>query len=66
MLVASAIVTKYAHDTAPQCKIGNMIARLHNYAYTCQPADELATMQANQLNLFLRTSWRGVATRRPC
>ena len=52
MLVASAIVTRYAHDTAPQCKIGNMIARLHNYAYTCQPADELATMQANQLNLF--------------
>ena len=52
MLVASAIVTKYAHDTAPQCKIGNMIARLHNYAYTCQPADELETMKANQLNLF--------------
>lgn len=52
MLVASAIVTHYAHQTAPQCKIGNMIARLHNYAYTCKPADELATMRSNQLNLF--------------
>lgn len=52
MFVASAITVKYLHETAPSCLVGNMVARLQNYPYTCAPNDALATMQANQINLF--------------
>lgn len=52
MFIASAMVTKYAHKTAPQCLIGNMIARLQNYPYTCKPNDVLATYKEDQINLF--------------
>lgn len=50
--IASAITVKFAHDTAPHCKIGNMVARLQNYPYTCKPEDVFATMQDNQINMF--------------
>lgn len=52
MFIASALVTKYAHDNVPECKIGNMVARLQNYPYTCKPADVMATYKEDQINLF--------------
>lgn len=51
-LIASALTVKYMHEKAKQCLVGNMIARLQNYPYTCQSADVLATQQQNQFNFF--------------
>lgn len=39
-------------ETAPHCVVGNMIARLQNYVYTCNPKDVLVTQQQSQFNLF--------------
>lgn len=50
--IASALTVKYLHQNAPQCMVGNMIARLQNYPYTCNPSDVLATQQQNQFNYF--------------
>lgn len=50
-LIASALTVKYAHETAPQCMIGAMIARLECYAETCKPTDVLANMIDDQINL---------------
>jgi len=50
--IASAIVVKYLHEKAPNCQVGNMIARLQNYALTCKPDDVLAAQQQSQFNLF--------------
>ena len=52
MLVASALTAKYYHETAGNGKIGQMIARLQNYPYTCKPEDVLATQRQNQFNYF--------------
>ncbi|WP_294122806.1 family 1 glycosylhydrolase [uncultured Collinsella sp.] len=49
--LASAKTIAYAHDVAPQCKIGCMIARLECYPYTCKPTDVAATLLEDQLNL---------------
>lgn len=51
-LIASALTVKYYHEHAGNGQIGNMIARLQNYPYTCNPADVLATQQQNQFNYF--------------
>ena len=51
-LIASALTVKYYHDTAGNGMIGNMIARLQNYPYTCKPEDVLATQKQNQFNYF--------------
>lgn len=51
-LIASAIVVKYFHEQAPNCQVGNMIARLQNYANTCNPEDILAAQQQSQFNYF--------------
>ena len=51
-LIASAKVVAYLHETAPNCLVGNMIARLQNYPNTCNPADVLACQQQNQFNYF--------------
>lgn len=51
-LIASALTVKYFHEHAKGCYIGNMIARLQNYPYTCNPEDVLATQQQNQFNYF--------------
>lgn len=50
--VASALTVAYAHEHAPQCKVGNMFARLQTYPYTCKPEDVLLNMENNNLNLF--------------
>ena len=43
--VASALVTRYAHEHYPQFKMGCMIATLPDYPYTCNPDDVLACQQ---------------------
>ena len=49
-LVAQALTVKYAHDTAPQCKMGAMIAAFMCYPFTPNPADAVATMFEKQVN----------------
>lgn len=49
-IVAQALTVKYLHDTAPNCKVGCMIARLECYSETCNPEDELATLVEDQIN----------------
>ena len=51
-LIASALTVKYFHEHAKESYVGNMIARLQNYPYTCKPEDVLATQQQNQFNYF--------------
>lgn len=51
-LVASALTVKYFHENAKNSFVGNMIARLQNYPYTCNSEDVLATQQQNQFNYF--------------
>lgn len=51
-LIASALTVKYFRESAKNGMIGNMIARLQNYPYTCNSADVLATQQQNQFNYF--------------
>lgn len=50
--IASTKTVKYMKETAPHCVVGNMIARLQNYVYTCNPKDVLVTQQQSQFNLF--------------
>ena len=50
--IASALTAKYFHEHAKSSMVGNMIARLQNYAYTCNSADVLAAQQQNQFNFF--------------
>ena len=51
-LIACALTVKYYHEQTSGGMIGNMIARLQNYPFTCHPADVLATQQQNQFNYF--------------
>lgn len=48
--IAAAKTVAYAHEVAPQCQMGCMIARLECYPYTCKPADVAATLLEDQLN----------------
>ncbi len=50
--VASALTVAYAHEHAPQCKVGNMFARLQTYPMTCNPGDVLESLENDNLNLF--------------
>ena len=43
---------KYFREHTSKGMIGNMICRLQNYAYTCNPEDVLATQQQSQFNYF--------------
>ena len=43
--VASARAVNYAHEHYPQFEMGNMIAMLPDYPYTCNPDDVLAVQQ---------------------
>lgn len=51
-LIASALTVKYFHENNKNGLVGNMIARLQNYPYTCSSKDVLATQQQNQFNYF--------------
>lgn len=50
--LASAIVTNYAHQTAPNCMIGCMIARIESYPETCHPNDIFKSLHEDQINMF--------------
>lgn len=50
--IASALTVKYAHDTAPNIKIGNMTQRSQYYPLTCKPEDVFLTLKNDQFNLF--------------
>lgn len=47
--VASAMVTKYAHEHYPEFKIGCMIGFLPYYPHTCNPDDALLAQQQMQM-----------------
>ncbi|MCZ4135815.1 6-phospho-beta-glucosidase, partial [Escherichia coli] len=50
--VASATVTKLAHEIIPDVKVGCMLARMETYANTCNPVDVRLAQFENQINLF--------------
>ncbi len=50
--IASAMIVKYAHDTAPQCKIGNMFNLHHLYPETPSPRDAFRAHEETEYNLF--------------
>ncbi|WP_386689564.1 glycoside hydrolase family 1 protein [Lonepinella sp. MS14437] len=50
--LASALATKALREIDPNAKIGCMLARLHHYALTADPADQRQAQWGNQQNLF--------------
>ncbi|HGM3506855.1 TPA: 6-phospho-beta-glucosidase [Clostridioides difficile] len=51
-LVASALVTKLAHDVNPEFKIGCMLAAGNTYANTCNPLDVWKSIEKDRENYF--------------
>ncbi|BAN95269.1 6-phospho-beta-glucosidase [Plautia stali symbiont] len=51
-LVASALVTKIAHEINPQNQIGCMLAGGNFYPWCCKPEDVWAALQKDRENLF--------------
>lgn len=52
LLVASAKVTKIAHEIDPENKIGCMLAAGLTYPFSCHPKDILMAQEANRGNYF--------------
>ncbi|HEL2706593.1 TPA: 6-phospho-beta-glucosidase [Streptococcus suis] len=50
--IASSLATKAAHEIDPENKVSCMLARMENYAATCNPDDVLAALKKDQENLF--------------
>jgi 6-phospho-beta-glucosidase len=50
--VASALVTKLAHEMIPGSQVGCMLTKLTDYPATAKPEDVLASFQANTMNYF--------------
>ena len=50
--IASAMVVKYAHETAPNCLIGNMFNLHHLYPETPSPADAYRVHEETEYNMF--------------
>lgn len=50
--IASAMAVKYAHDTAPNCLIGNMFNLHHLYPETPSPADAYRAHEETEYNMF--------------
>ncbi|KAF4325893.1 hypothetical protein G195_000527 [Phytophthora kernoviae 00238/432] len=50
--VASALVTKLAHEIIPGSQVGCMLARMETYPATCNPVDVRLAQHENQINLF--------------
>ena len=46
------MIVKYAHETAPQCLIGNMFNLHHLYPETPSPSDALRAHQESEFNMF--------------
>lgn len=51
-LVASALVTKLAHEIDPNNKVGCMVLGLTNYPRTCDPNDIISTMLEDRRGTF--------------
>ncbi|MGB7964397.1 MAG: glycoside hydrolase family 1 protein [Propionicimonas sp.] len=51
-LVASALATKVAHEMVPDAKVGCMVIAMPIYPLTPDPADVVATMEADHANLM--------------
>lgn len=51
-LVASALVTKIAHEINPENQVGCMFAGGNFYPYSCKPEDVFTAMQKDRENLF--------------
>ncbi|MDU5337300.1 6-phospho-beta-glucosidase [Enterococcus sp.] len=51
-LVASALVTKIAHEVDPENKVGCMLAGGTNYPYSCKPEDYFLAIQKDRDNYF--------------
>ncbi|MBP5279118.1 MAG: glycoside hydrolase family 1 protein [Erysipelotrichaceae bacterium] len=50
--IASAMIVKYAHETAPNCLIGNMFNLHHMYPETPSPEDAFRAHQEHEFNMF--------------
>ena len=50
--IASAMIVKYAHETAPQCLIGNMFNLHHLYPETPSPEDAYRAHEESEFNMF--------------
>ena len=50
--IASAMVVKYAHETAPNCLIGNMFNLHHMYPETPAPEDAYRVHEEKEFNMF--------------
>lgn len=50
--IASSLVTKRAHEIDPNNKVGMMLARLEQYAATCNPDDVMEEIKKDHENLF--------------
>ena len=67
--VASARVVRLAHEIDPTLQVGCMIASMHNYPLTCNPADVRAAQAQNQMSFLFagdvmaRGSYPGYARR---
>ncbi|MFN1531827.1 6-phospho-beta-glucosidase [Vibrio jasicida] len=51
-LVASALMTKVAHEINPENQVGCMLAGGNFYPYSCKPEDVFTAMQKDRENLF--------------
>lgn len=51
-LVASAIVTKFAHEISEDNKVGCMLAGGSHYPYSCNPSDYLESIKRDQGEYF--------------
>ncbi|MBD1574240.1 6-phospho-beta-glucosidase [Vibrio sp. S17_S38] len=51
-LVASALVTKLAHEINPENQVGCMLAGGNFYPYSCKPDDVFTAMEKDRENLF--------------
>ncbi|TDE24459.1 6-phospho-beta-glucosidase [Vibrio owensii] len=51
-LVASALVTKIAHEINPENQVGCMLAGGNFYPYSCKPEDVFTAMEKDRDNLF--------------
>ena len=50
--IASAMIVKYAHETAPNCLIGNMFNLHHMYPETPAPQDAFRVHEEKEFNMF--------------
>ena len=48
MLTAAAVATKLCHELVPDGKMGMMLASMHIYGATCNPADQLLAYEQNR------------------